>query len=474
MKSLSTFRTGLRFDLKRYTRAPSLWFIALATPIAAHFMMPDQDAGYAVVTLNEARPIPTAAVLGLELGVLAATLLTPLAYIFLRAGPTRHQPWQVSDITAYSRPVLTIGRWVADTFALWALLAALTVAGLILSLFRVDGTINFGHIIAALWLPAAPSLALVAAIRLFLDARNMTRKWLGDVIFFITWMGLLLVSLIAATPIDGGAVTSRPYVDAFGSIAPLISSVDAPVTGVSIGGATNTGEKLSTEAWRAVTQSDYVASRGIWLLAAFGLAMLAGLIWAPMKRTNTASGARQVSWPLRLANTILPDAIVGRSKSVPMRSLQASGWLGSYFRLTFRHWIWILLSMAAAVTGFLMPFRTVAGPAILLTLIFPFTEASARWQNRSLHSYLDTLGPSQWQRAAMSTFSHSLIAVLVCTPAAMRAASNNELQWLPHIAIICFGVPIAIIALAILTRGAVAGRMVMLIAWYFYLSSGAG
>lgn len=471
MMRMLTLRAGLVFDFKRYLRAPSLLLVALATPIAAHFMLPEQDASYAVVTLNGAKPILTSAVIGLELGVLAAILLTPLAYIFLRAGPTRQRPWQVSDVTAHSRSALTLGRWVSDTLALWSLLAALTVAGLILSVFRIDGEINALQTMIALWLPAAPSLALVAAIRLFLDARTLTRKWLGDVIFVVVWMGLILVSLIAATPMSGETVTSQPFSDAFGSISPLVGSVDGPVEGVSIGGSANTGENLSIEAWRAVTDSDYVVSRGVWLLVGFGLALLAGLIWAPVKVTTANLNGASSSRLARFASAILPEKLVSGLRATATQHPYVQGLTWSYIRLAFRHGIWVVLLVAAAIAGFIAPFRTVAGPVILLILIFPLTEASARWENRSLRSYLDTVGPSAVQRAVVSTVSNCLIAILMSAPAAVRAILSGELQWLPHIAMICFAVPITITVLSILTRSAIAGRMIMLLAWYAYLSS---
>ncbi|MEM7492725.1 MAG: hypothetical protein AAF296_05045 [Pseudomonadota bacterium] len=471
MMTMRTLRAGLVFDFKRYVRAPSLLLVALATPIAAHFMLPEQDASYAVVTLNDAKPILTSAVIGLELGVLAAILLTPLAYVFLRAGPTRRRPWQISDVTAHARPALSLGRWVADTLALWSLLAGLTIAGLILSVFRIDGEINILQTIIALWLPAAPSLALVAAIRLFLDARNFTRKWLGDVVFVVAWMGLILVSLIAATPISGETVTSQPFSDAFGSISPLVGSVDGPVQGVSIGGSANTGENLSIEAWRAVTDSDYVVSRGMWLLFAVGLAFLAGLIWAPMKVTTATVDHAHSSRLTRFASAILPEKRVAGLQATLTQNSYFQGLTWSHVRLVFRHWIRVVLLVAASIAGFVAPFRTVAGPAILLVLIFPFTEASARWQNRSLQSYLETIGPSAVQRAVVSTLSNCLIAILVTAPAAVRAILSGELQWLPHIAMICFAVPITITILSIFTRSAVAGRMIMLLAWYAYLSS---
>jgi len=239
-------------------------------------MLPNKEATYAVLTINEIKPVLTAPVLGLELGVVVATLLTPLAYIFLRAGPTRHRPWQVMDVSPHSRAMVTLGRWLSDTCALWLLLAGLTLAGLILGIFRLEGKMNVLQTIIALWLPAAPALALVAAIRMFLDSRNLTRRWVGDVVFFIIWLGLLMLGTIGGLDPKTHTMTSKPLMDAFGFTAPVIGSVDYPVNGVVILGPPSSQDTVMIDGWKGVMAEGYILSRFVWLAIASGLALVAG------------------------------------------------------------------------------------------------------------------------------------------------------------------------------------------------------
>lgn len=468
MNGFSTFQSGLLFDLKRYIRSPSLMFIALATPIAAHFMLPSEDAPYAVLTINELKPVLSAPVLGLELGVLVATLLTPLAYIFLKAGPTRRRPWQVMDVTPHSRVYVTFGRWIADICALWILLGVLTLAGLILGLFKLEGQTSIMQTIIALWLPAAPALALIAAIRLFLDALNLTRRWVGDVVFFIVWLALFLLGTISSIDPKTLVMSSQPLADAFGFTAPVVGSVDYPVTGVAILGTANSQDIAMIDAWKGVTSYGYIVSRFVWLAIAGGLAIAAGLIWAPMKKR-------------------MPKAAVNTAKRPPIQDIPFSApplvtsepySYNSYIRIMLseitqmlRNRIWLLLLGVAALLGIMMPFRALAGPAILLAIIFPITEASARWQSKSTGHLLNSLGPTQMQRNLGLLAASLSLALLALLPASIRLIAESQWQWLPHVFIIGIVVPAFIVAMGTITRSAVAGRLLMLIAWYVYLAS---
>ena len=472
MSIARTFTSSAATDWIRYLRSPALWFVALAAPIAAHFMVPDKEATYAVLTINNMIPRLTATVLGLELGVLTATLLTPLAYIFLRAGPTRHRPWQISDVAPHSRVIAILGRWVSDTAALWVLLGCLTLAGLILGIFRLEDKADILKTIWALWLPAAPSLALIAAIRLLLDARNLTRRWLGDVIFFLIWMMLLLCGMIGSIDAESGLMSPRPYFDPFGFTSPIVGSVDYPVTGVTIGGATNNGQSVFVEAWRGVTEGAYVSSRLFWLAISAGLAALAGLIWAPMKSRPTAllKKRKGLSAEAQKAASITATPFKAVMPIEPTKKGFA-GLILSEVRLILRGKVWVILLAAAALLGFLFPFRTVAAPAILLALIFPLSEESSRWEKKTTVHLLDTLGPSRVQRIGALLAASILVALAAFIPSLFKVVLSGEYQWIKTMIIIAIGVPTIIVGLGALTRNAVAGRLIMLIIWYVFLSS---
>lgn len=474
MSSFSTLHSSFKIDMKRYLRSPALLCMALAAPVAAHFMVPPKDADYTVLMINGAKPVLTASVLGLELGILTALLLTPLAYIFLKAGPTRHRPWQITDVTPHSRPLSALGRWVSDIFVLWILLAVLSLAGLTLGFFRLEGDVNILRTLVALWLPAAPALALVAAIHLFLDARNFTRKWAGDVLFFICWMALITFSMFGSTDFQTQVMSSKPFTDAFGYTAPLIGSVDFDVNTVSVGlqitEPNNTSGTL-IDAWRGVTAATYVSSRLFWISIAALLVTIAGLIWSPMKPRLYRQTKHDAEKAEKALPTLTADILFNAPKSVEASTSYYAASIISEIKLMLRSKIWVGVLALAAILGLVMPFRTLAGPIILLAIIFPLTDASARWQSTSTLQWLDTLGPDRVQRTLVLLIASILIANTVMLPAAIKSLLLGEWQWLPHMLAITLFAPLIIVGMAVLTRSAIAGRLTMLMAWYVYLSS---
>jgi hypothetical protein len=457
---------SVRFDALRYLRSPALIYVALATPIAAYYMVPDESASYAVLSVNGFSPEMTASVLGLELGVVAALLLTPLAYIFLKAGPTRNRPWQISDVAPHSRMVWALGRWVADTFMLWVLLAFLTAAGLILGAFKIGAQSNVLHTVVALWAPAAPSMALVAGLRLVLDARNLTRNWLGDVLFVIVWLAMVIIGTLGADQPETEGLSSNPLADAFGFTSPIIGSVDTPVTAVAIIGST-AGQSIPVDAWAGVTDPDYMIARAVWLGVAALLALLAGLMWGPRKAkaNRPAPGAGQRSHASVLDTPFKAPARSGPASPNPVSIVLAE------MDQVFKSRIWIGVLLAAAILGAVVEFRTLGGPAMVLALIFPLTEASARWQGQATQPWLNTLGPGPLERLLARWAAHIGVACLVLAPAFTLSVIEGEVGWVPHMLVIASVLPAVIVGTGAVTRSPVTGRLLLLIAWYAYLSS---
>ncbi len=462
---INLLASSVRFDALRYLRSPALIYVALASPIAAYYMVPEDSASYAVLTINGFSPQMTAAVLGLELGVVAALLLTPLAYIFLKAGPTRSRPWQISDVAPHSRKIWALGRWMADTFMLWVLLAFLTVAGLILGLFKIGAQSNVVHTVVALWLPAAPSMALVAGIRMLLDARNLTRNWFGDVLFVITWLALIIIGTLGTGQFEGGGMSANPMADAYGFTAPIVGSVDVPVDAVAIIGPT-AGQSMEVDAWGGVTDPAYLGARAFWIGIAALLALLAGLIWGPRK-----AKARKIKPVAEQGQVSVLDITFKVPSSGGSASPNPIALVMAELEQVFKSRIWVAILLAAAVAGAALDFRTVGGPAMLLALIFPLTEASARWQGQMIVPWLNTLGPAAAERLISRWAAQVIIAVLVVLPAFVLRFTEGQLEWLPHMAVIVLAVPALIVASGAVTRSPVAGRLLLLIGWYAFLSS---
>jgi hypothetical protein len=170
-----------------------LWILLLVAPVGARFMIAARGSDTTLIAVDNRVPWLTSPVLGVSLGVVIATLLLPVAFIYLRSNVTRHQPWQVEEVSPAGRVAIAYGRWLADIAVLASVLAATTVAGCLLALLLLPlDEVDPASIILTLWAIAAPPVAMVASLRLLFDARPWTRGPLGEVLFFVFWINTII------------------------------------------------------------------------------------------------------------------------------------------------------------------------------------------------------------------------------------------------------------------------------------------
>ena len=455
-------RTHFDVQIKRHLRSPALWLLALAAPIAAKYLVPKHGAGYSVMSVNDSFLTLNSGVIGLQLGVVLAVILSPLAYIFLRAGPTRHVPWQAEDVTPASRRAQLFGQWLGDTAALWILMLALALAGVILSFFRLPlSEINPAEIVLALILTSAPALAVIAAFRTAFAARPLLRGAWGDVLFFFLWIGLITLS---AAFFAGGGQAS-PLVDVFGFAAPIGGATDFPIENLHVGGAPSYEKQLTIDAMRGVLSTDYLLSRVIWMAGAAGLVILAGTMFKARKPKLSKAKPKTES---------TSNAPV--FKSIPIPPTAFSGWdiaghFVSEWRQILSNKMVLILIILTALAGAVLPLRGMVGPALVLILIFPLTAHGARWQARALRQLTGTNTASPSAQFAIRAAAAMLLCLAACVPALIRSVITGVGEW-SDIAAISFGLPLIAITLGHATRGSVTARLILLILWYGYLNMG--
>jgi len=454
--------TFARIQFRRHLKSPALWFVALATPVAARFMVPGPGSDYAVLTINNARPLQTAGVIGMELGIIAALLLSPFAYIFLRAGPTRIVPWQVEDITPSRHTAHMLGNWIADTLILWLILLCLAVAGVIISFFRLplDAVAPHETLLGTL-LIAAPALAFIAALRTYFSARPLLRGASGDVMFFLVWLG----GIIMASAYFIGDTSPRAISDLFGFAASMSPAVAEPIQFYTIGSSPNMQGTIEVDAMAGVLDPDFLLSRLFWLAVAGGLAALGGVLFKPRSQRQK---------PKRLANAkFITSLSVGFDKVFSWITPKSSRFFAPLWEnlnqiLTPKSYILILLIVAGA--GWVLPFKTFVGPAIWLALLFPLTTHSGRWQSRNLTGFAATLPSSPSSQFIWRLLAGVFLALLVCLPAIIKSFAREDITVFPDIAFMVLGLPFIIMVLGTLTRSAFFARLLLLMAWYMYLN----
>lgn len=466
--SLAVVRSSLTTSLVRYGRSTGLWILLLVAPVGARFMIAARGADASVIAVENRVPWLTSPVLGMALGVVIATLLLPVAFIYLRSNVTRRQPWQVEEVSPARRVAIAYGRWLADIAVLAAVLAATTAAGCLLALLLLPlNEVDPASIILTLWAIAAPPVAMVASLRLLFDARRLTRGPLGEVLFFVFWMASLVFVMVGQQASGYAAnMTDLP-----GFMSP-ISYGQGGTDNFIIGGAEIPpgSAPIHLDIMSGVLADGYLAARLTWLGIAALIPLLAGMIYAPHAAGKTRKRAAwlKIFEPGKVrpadpaARPARPGKMPGMALVLAEARLMAGGRMG------------LLAMVLAAAAGLFAPYSAAAGPAAMLLLVFATTAHAGRSEQQGLLALTTTAALSPVARRIAFVLAGTALALVMAAPSAIRGLMAGETNILLEATAMGAFTSATAITLGTLTRSATAPRLVLLIAWYFYFSWGAG
>ncbi|MDI1327321.1 MAG: hypothetical protein PSV23_11040 [Brevundimonas sp.] len=464
--SLAVVRSSLTTSLARYGRSMGLWILLLVAPVGARFMIAARGADATLIAVDNRVPWLTSPVLGVTLGVVIATLLLPVAFIYLRSNATRRQPWQVEEVSPAGRVSIAYGRWLADIAVLAAVLAATTAAGCLLAVLLLPlNEVDPASIILTLWVIAAPPVAMVASLRLLLDARRWTRGPLGEVLFFVFWMGSLVLVMVGGQA--GGYAANMT--DLPGFMSP-ISYGQGGTDNFIIGGAEIPpgSAPIHLDVMSGVMADGYLAARLSWLGMAALIPLLAGLIYAPHAAGKTRKTAAWLKFlePGR-ARPADPGARPARAGMLPGVAL-----IVAEARLMAGNRKGLLAMAVVAAAGLFAPWSTLAGPAAMLLLVFATTAHAGRSEQKGLLALTTTAALSPAARRIAFVLAGTALALAMAAPAAASGLMAGDTRVLLEAAAVGAATSATAIILGALTRSATAPRLVLLIAWYFYLNAG--
>jgi hypothetical protein len=467
MSATAVARSSLTTSLQRYSRSWGLWLLLLVAPVGARFWIPAENATSAVIVINGQAPVMTSAMLGVSLGIVISTLLLPIAFIYLRSNVTKHQPWQVEEVSAASRVAIALGRFGADA-AMWgAVLVAMTLAGwviawLVLPLDRID----LAQVTLALWLIAAPALVGVAAIRTLFDSLRITRGALGEVLYFILWIAAIAMPAIGAERNAGFAANLTDFA---GFVRPLTYSLPPEEkSNFAIGASPVQEGRIDIDAMAGLLSDGYVESRLAWAGIAVVIASFAGLVYMPHRPQKRRMRGRLLA---KLLEPGRPKAAKTDAPSAQLSRYPFAGVAIAEFRLIAQGRLWLLLALAVASISAFADFRTIASPAALLLLVFGLTAHAGQSEQPKLLALARTMSVSPMQRRLSFVLSGTAWSVLMALPAILVRASGGALEILWLSLVTGAAAATAAILLAAWTRSAFAPRLVLLVAWYMYLSA---
>lgn len=464
MSAARVLASSLVNALRRYQRSVSLWLLLIAAPIAARYMIPmGPDAEGVRIIIGTQLPEMTSGFLGVSLGIVVSTLVLPVAWLYLRTNTTRRQPWQVEEVTAASHVAIALGRFAADAAVLLAMLAVLTLSGIFLGwLIIPQGTLNFAEIAFPLWVIAAPALLGLAALRTFFDARPLMRGAMGDVAFLVLWMTSIVLPAVA---MGAERTFSTNMLDFTGFASPLLVGAPAGTDSFVIGGGEVTPGRVQLDVFAGLLSPGYLASRLTWVAIAVGLAVLAGVLHAPHRARRKAGLGDRFS---RLVTRPPSPAVV----NAPPARFSVAGPIGlviAEMRLIGSGWAFpVLAVIAAGVSAVLPDFRHGGSAAGLLVLAFALSAHAGRSEARQLVSLTRLAVHGPMLRRAAFVIGGIMWSVLLALPAILR---HPPLYVLTIASASGAVAGVAAIGLSALTGSAVAARLVLLAAWYVYLSS---
>ena len=200
------------------------------------------------------------------------------------------------------------------------------------------------------------------------------------------------------------------------------------------------------------------------ILFALIVGALAGLLYRPHRPRNQRGpgwlARLSAAGPPRPADPLAPAA---RSAALP--------WLGlliEEFRLIGPGRLFPLLAAGAALAGLAADYRHVGSPAALLLLIFGLAAQAGRSEAKGLLALTRTARMSPMARRAALVAAGAAWSLLMAVPAMIVHPSLLTLELA-----IATGAGAALVStvLGAISRSAFPARLVLLIAWYAYLSS---
>ncbi len=463
MTALAIARSSLTTSLLRYSRSWGLWLLLLVALVGTRFWVPRDDGSTIIIAVANKIPVMTSAMLGVSIGIVVSTLLLPVGYIYLRSNTTRRQPWQIEEVSAGSRIAIALGRFGADVAMLFTVLGALTFAGWFLAWLLVPpGELNLLDVAIALWLVAGPAVMGLAAIRILFDALPPLRTALGDFFYFVIWMASLVAPSVSAKDPPSFAANMADF---GGFVRPLVFDAPNGDGGFQIGGGPVEPGRIPLDVMAGLMSPGYVDSRFAWAGIAILVAAFAGFVYRPHRpRRPSIKAGRLARWLTPGA----PPAADPATPAAPSSGFAPLNLIVAEFRLIGRGRLFPLLAIAVAAAGYLTDFRHAASPAMLLLLMFGLTAHAGRSEARGLRQLGGTAALPPIARRAAFVTAGVLWSLLLALPAIVAGPAGER-----ALLALATGAVAAVTssALAALSGSAFAPRVVLLIAWYAYLSS---
>lgn len=215
MNRLAALYQLARADFFERTRTFQYLATVAITLLLGSRFAPPKGSHYVAYAIDGYRGIYNSAWMGIMFAILTSTFLALLGFYLVKSAVQRDRDTRVGEIiasTSVGKFEYVLGKTLSNVAVLSSIAAILCVDAVLMQLVRgEDRAIDFVAILLPMLVFVVPVVALVAAIAVLFEVLPVLRGGVGNVVYFLAYMGLLVSGAFG-----GKNPTQGSLVDVFG------------------------------------------------------------------------------------------------------------------------------------------------------------------------------------------------------------------------------------------------------------------
>jgi hypothetical protein len=281
-------------DVRERVRVPAYPVALLATVGLGYLTVPAVDAHWTVVDVGGYRGVYDSAYVGMVTALASALWLTLAGFYVVRGAVARDRSSGVGELLAATRlgtPGYLLAKFGGNLAVLVSMLGVVAATAVVMQLVRGESlAVDPVALLTPYLVLALPLMVLTAAAAVLFEATPLLRGGLGNVVWTVVALGLMIGGQSARAPLGGLGVGSVAEsfrdsleargIDAGGEFSLGLTYVDAPLRTFEWAGWAPTG--------------DLVASRLLVVGAALVLVLLP-VLWFDRFDPSRSTGAAKAS-----------------------------------------------------------------------------------------------------------------------------------------------------------------------------------
>lgn len=430
LRFLSIIYTVLLLQSKKW----QYWALMLICAVATWFVFPSQQADYMVLAMDGYRGSYSSAWMGMIVSMLFIWLSLVGFYVIRGAlyQDMVTKVWQLLVTTSLNRWSYLVAKWLGQMFTLVTLLLPVFAVAIAAQFFHSEDTqLSILELFKPFVLLSLPCIALMSAIAIVFDIVPWLRKTLGNVIYFVMWLVMLIVTQQNIQGPNQESQAAVAFSDPIGIIVfdrdlRQVLTQDHQVENSShfcmvCGTSTQQEERLNWSQWNP--PANYVLGRLALLFIALALVSIAALFLD--KSASHSSSMSSYEQPkikqLRLLAWLLKPLYLS-----PITTLIAVE-LQSILRTRSIGWWAILMgTIIVQMTGEL-PSVALALAIVWLLFIDVYSQSALKEKSFATQHIINTISHAQWRVYGARWASVVLLAFIFTLPSIVKYAATQPL-----------------------------------------------